>query len=377
MNRETQKSIVSLFSGAGGLDLGFEQAGFNVVFASDIDIRSCDTYLVNRKIDRNRVFAGDVNTLNANFGDFEKYFKDVDVVCGGPPCQGFSIANQQRIIDDPRNNLYRAYVTFVSNVKPKFFVMENVRGMASKMTEIIQDFKNALNDEYDIAYAVLNAKNYGVPQNRERLFVIGNCVGVSSQQIFEDMKKREYANFTLGDAILDLPELKAKKEKNNSKVENDDCGYVEKIYEYEKTEFYKYINGDREIYKLYNHKNRYNNDRDIKIFSLLPQGGNSLHPSIADIMPYTNRNHIFKDKYYKLKVDEVCRAITAHMKFDCHMYIHPTQARGLSPREAARVQTFPDDYIFTGAFKDWYTQIGNAVPVKLAKAIGEQIIKWI
>ena len=128
---------------------------------------------------------------------------------------------------------------------------------------------------------------------------------------------------------------------------------------------------------LYNHKNRYNNPRDIEIYRRLPQGANSLHESIADIMPYTRRNGIFKDKYFKLDENQICKTITSHMKFDCNMYIHPWEARGLSPREAARIQTFPDDYVLTGAQNSWYAQVGNAVPVKLAEAIGRGIIKFI
>ena len=102
-----------------------------------------------------------------------------------------------------------------------------------------------------------------------------------------------------------------------------------------------------------------------------------MHESIADIMPYKSRNGIFKDKYFKLRFDDVCKTITSHMKFDCNMYIHPTQARGLSPREAARIQTFPDDFVFYGPQNSWYKQIGNAVPVKLAQVIGEEVIKYL
>ena len=126
-----------------------------------------------------------------------------------------------------------------------------------------------------------------------------------------------------------------------------------------------------------NHTNRYNNDRDIEIFDRLPQGANSLHESIKEIMPYSSRNHMFKDKYFKLKETEVSKTITSHMKMDCNMYIHPTQPRGLSPREASRIQTFPDDFIFMGANNTWYAQIGNAVPVKLAEVIGNQIVKHL
>lgn len=102
-----------------------------------------------------------------------------------------------------------------------------------------------------------------------------------------------------------------------------------------------------------------------------------MHDSIADIMPYSRRNNIFKDKYFKLDENQICKTITSHMKFDCNMYIHPWEARGLSPREAARIQTFPDDYVLTGAQNLWYAQVGNAVPVKLAKAIGVGIMKFI
>ena len=105
----------------------------------------------------------------------------------------------------------------------------------------------------------------------------------------------------------------------------------------------------------------------------MPQGGDSTHESIADIMPYTERTHIFKDKFYKLKENSICKAITAHMKVDTHMYIHPTQARGLSPRESARVQSFPDMYIFRGSLRNWYKQIGNAVPPKLADTIAKTV----
>jgi len=131
-------------------------------------------------------------------------------------------------------------------------------------------------------------------------------------------------------------------------IENDVVGYFKAEHEYRIDDFYKFINGDRKIGYVYNHKNRYNNERDVEIYTLLPQGANSLHPSIAEIMLYKTRNHIFKDKYFKLKYDDVCKIITSHMKFDCNMYIHPTQPCGLSAREAARIQTFPDDFVFFG-----------------------------
>lgn len=373
------KQCVDLFCGCGGLSLGFENAGFSVSFASDIDPVCSETFIVNRNMDRDNFFVGDISELNKNYNKYEHKFKNIDLVCGGPPCQGFSMANRQRLINDPRNNLYKEYLVFLKNVNPKFFVMENVKGMLKKIDEILADMKNYLGDNFNIAYKVFNAKNYGVPQNRERLIIIGNRIGIDSNKIIENIveKSKTTPKFTLEDAISDLPELKPNRIKNNTTIENQDIGYTETNYKYNLTPFYKFINGEKTINLLSNHKNRYNNDRDIEIFSRLPQGANSLHESIADIMPYKSRNGIFKDKYFKLKYKDVCKTITSHMKFDCNMYIHPTQARGISPREAARIQTFPDNYIFYGPQNSWYKQIGNAVPVKLAQIIGEEIIKHL
>ena len=372
-----KKTVIDLFSGCGGLSLGLEQAGFNVVFANDINPICAETFIYNFKIDKEQFFLGDINELVANYEGYKKYFKDIDLVSGGPPCQGFSMANRQRIIDDPRNVLYKAYLQFLSLAKPKFFIMENVKGMAKKIDEIIEDFNQVLKNEYDIEPKLLNAKDFGVPQNRERLFIVGNKIGVSSKKIFENICNRKHEKFVLKDAISDLPTLGINKYKNNTSVENIGVGFKAVEHTYKKTDYYNYINDGREINILHNHKNRYNNERDVKIFYLLPQGENSLHNSIVDIMPYKTRNHIFKDKYFKLKYDDICKTITSHMKFDCNMYIHPAQPRGLSPREAARVQTFPDDFVFMGAQNSWYLQIGNAVPVKLAKIIGGEIIKWL
>ena len=174
-----------------------------------------------------------------------------------------------------------------------------------------------------------------------------------------------------------MPHLTPKKDKGVTGVECEISGFTECDFVYERNKFYRFINGNKVIKKLYNHKSRYNNPRDIEIFGKLPQGGDSLHPSISDIMPYSRRNDIFKDKYFKLEENKVCKTITSHMKFDCNSYIHPWEARGLSPREAARIQTFPDDYVFCGSQNLWYAQIGNAVPVKLAEIIGKSIMHYI
>lgn len=369
--------MVDLFAGCGGLSLGLEQAGFTPWFVNEIVEQFANTYKVNHKLSDNHFFIGDIAKLNDNIADYKDLLSDITLVCGGPPCQGFSMANRQRILDDPRNGLYKQYLIFLSAVRPKFFIMENVKGMMNKKDEIIQNFKDYLGDEYLYDFAVLRAQDFGVPQNRERFIMIGNRMGVQPKDIFKEINKNKRKAFVLGDALYGLPQLEAKKRKGQIGTEELSSGVTERDFQYPITDFYRFINGDKKITKLYNHKNRFNNERDIEIFRRLPQGANSLHESIADIMPYKRRNDIFKDKYYKLDEKQICKTITSHMKFDCNMYIHPWESRGLSPREAARVQTFPDDYIFTGAQNMWYAQIGNAVPVKLAKAIGDGIMKFM
>jgi DNA (cytosine-5)-methyltransferase 1 len=373
------KKLVDLFAGCGGLSLGMEQSGFEVLFANEINPHLFQTYLFNRTLDQNQYFLGDINDFNTRLkNSAENTFKDVDLVCGGPPCQGFSMANRQRVLNDPRNSLYKAFLESLNLIRPKFFLMENVKGMHNKIDEIINDFETYLGKEYSFAYKLINSKDLGLPQNRARLFILGNKIGASNEEILGNaaILKAPKA-FVLADAILDLPELQPNPHKNNSSIESESVGFSEVEFNYLPSEYGDFINNRRKVNKLYNHKNRYNNLRDVEIFKRLPQGANSLHPSIVDIMPYKTRNHIFKDKYYKLKMFDVCKTITSHMKHDCNMYIHPTQARGLSPREAARVQSFPDDYIFKGTPNQWYAQIGNAVPVKLAEAIGSEIIKFI
>ena len=369
--------LVDLFAGCGGLSIGMEQAGFTPWFVNEIVPIFCNTYKCNHKLPDSHYYVGDINQLNKDIAKFQDILSDISIVCGGPPCQGFSTANRQRIIDDPRNNLYKAYLQFLSVVRPKFFVMENVRGMANKIEEIKQNFREYLGEEYQFDAAVLQAQDFGVPQNRKRLIMIGNRMGINPAEIFAEIEKQKRSAFVLKDALEGLPELQARAEKGRSDIENSISGFSVCDFDYPKTDFYRFINGDRSLDKLYNHKNRYNNPRDIEIFSRLPQGGDSLHPSIADIMPYSRRNHIFKDKYFKLEEGKICKTITSHMKYDCNMYIHPWQARGLSPREAARIQTFPDDYVITGPQNSWYAQVGNAVPVKLAKAIGDAIMKFL
>lgn len=370
--------FADFFSGAGGLGLGLEQAGFQPSFITDYNYSSLRTYFLNRKLPLNRYFLGDIRDLIENFNSFQnKKLKNVFLISGGPPCQGYSMANRQPLLNDPRNELYKDFLLVLNQFKPPFFLLENVRGMANKREEIEKDFSKIIGKEYKYCFMILNAKDYNIPQNRERLFIIGNRIGVNPEDIAYSIKaKSRGTKYKLKHVLEGLPEIKAGTEYNQPLLENDDIGYKIRKYDQYETSFSRFINCGRKQNYIFNHKSRFNNKNDIEIFSRLPQGGNSLHESIQDIMKYKNRNTIFTDKYYRLIPDKVSKTITSHMKFDCHMYIHPWQARGLSPREAARIQTFPDDYIFTGRPNEWYQQIGNAVPVKLAELLGKEILKY-
>lgn len=368
--------MIDLFCGAGGLSLGFSQEGFVAVLANDIEECCVDTYAHNHpEIPRSRIVKGDINDMIKNLDSYLGS-EEVSIIVGGPPCQGFSMANRQRLIDDPRNHLYRSYVEVVKKVRPPFFVMENVKGMLSVANQVIEDFESI---GYSVSARILNAKDFGVPQNRERLIYIGNRVGIDNDMIFEEIvaSADTLGDFVLEDALFGLRPLAASRDRNATEQSTDASGGKIARATGETNTYIDLINQGRSVPIVYNHKARYNNDRDIEIFGRLNPGDRSDDPKIADIMPYARRNDIFKDKYFKLEPTKVCKTITAHMKFDCNMYIHPTQARGLTPREAARVQSFPDDYFFRGAYTKTYMQIGNSVPPLLGRAIAHVIKKYL
>lgn len=369
--------MVDMFCGSGGLSLGFTQEGFVTSLANDIMECCVDTYAHNHpETPRNRIILGDIKQVVNDIEDLLNG-ENVDIVVGGPPCQGFSEANRQRVIDDPRNHLYKSFVEVVKKVNPPFFVMENVKGMLSVADQVIDDFKSI---GYNVVAKILNAKDFGVPQNRERLIYIGNRIGIDNNLVFKEIEdyRKTIKPAVLSDALFNLRELQASKNRNATDVDTELSGFwIEHQRTDSKNEYIRFINQNSDYPLVLNHKARYNNDRDIEIFRRMLPGDKSDDPKIADIMPYANRNGIFRDKYFKLEPNKVCKTITAHMKFDCNMYIHPSQARGLTPREAARVQSYPDDYYFRGSFTKVYMQIGNSVPPLLGRAIAKAVKKFI
>lgn len=370
-------TYADFFCGAGGLSLGFHRAGFKMSLANDIQECCIDTISLNHpEVPEEHIIAGDINCVLEHIEELSRY-KTLDVVVGGPPCQGFSTANRQRIIDDPRNRLYKSFVKAIKILNPYFFVMENVRGMLGVKNQIINDFEEI---GFSASARLLNAKNFGIPQNRERIIFIGNRLGIDNEEVFERIisEGATMKESVLLDAIDDLPSLFAKRIPNKTEIEDDQSGYTFSNWNQKKVSKYvDLINKSEKCAVLFNHKARYNNDRDIEIFSRLNPGDNSADPKIADIMPYKRREKIFKDKYYKLEPDKPCKTITAHMKYDCNMYIHPFQSRGLTPREAARIQSYPDDYFFRGAYTKTYMQVGNSVPPLLGEIIAGAIKSFI
>lgn len=385
-------NFVDFFAGAGGLSYGFLQAGFRVCFANDFEEVCVKTYQYNHpELPCNRVVQNDIRKI---VDDIDKYIDEpIDVVVGGPPCQGFSSANKQRIIDDPRNELYKYYIKAIRKILPKFVVMENVHGMLSVANQVVEDYeaihekKKGKTYSYRIAYRLLNSVDFSVAQSRERLIYIAvrNDVAkeknVSPESIFADIEKSNKGrpHFILQDALDYIKPLDAPRIKNQNEVDDEKTGKKIDINQFagDENAYLKLINGGRKIPYIYNHKARYLSDVNYEIYRLLNPGDDATDPKIAHIMPYAHRNHCFKDKYFKLIAERPARTITAHLRMDCHSHIHPSQIRALTPREAARCQSFPDDYLFLGAYLKTYMQIGNAVPCLMAKGIAECLRRYL
>ncbi len=384
--------MVDFFAGAGGLSCGFSQAGYRVCFANDFEDVCVRTYRFNHpELPSASVLKEDIRKIVSNIDDY--IHEDIDIMVGGPPCQSFSSANQRRIIDDPRNELYKYYIEAVKKICPKFVLMENVKGMLSVAGQVVEDYKsirikkNGKVYTYDVSYRLLNAVNFGVAQSRERLIYLAvrNDIAyskhVTPEVLFHEIEKACEGNphYNLQSALEYIQPLDAPRVKGMTEVDDEKTGMKIGLNNYDScgNSYLTSINSGRSLAYTFNHKARYCSDVNYEIFKRLGQGEDATNPKIADIMPYSRRNGIFKDKYFKLYADRPCRTITAHLKMDCLSHIHPYQIRSITPREAARVQSFPDDYLFLGAYLKTYMQIGNAVPVLMAKQIANIIKKYL
>lgn len=390
--KSNKPKMVDFFAGAGGLSCGFSQAGFRVCFANDFEDVCVRTFRFNHpELPSTNVLKEDIRRIVSNINDY--VHEEIDIVVGGPPCQSFSSANQRRIIDDPRNELYKYYIEAIKNICPKFVLMENVKGMLSVANQVVEDYKsirikkNRKVYTYDVSYRLLNAVNFGVAQSRERLIYlairddIAYSKHVTPEVLFQEIEDAcmKFPHYNLQSALEHIQPLDAPRIKGMTEIDDEKTGMKIGINNFDScgNSYLANINCGRHLPYVFNHKARYCSDVNYEIFKRLNQGEDATNPKIADIMPYSRRNGIFKDKYFKLYADRPCRTITAHLKMDCLSHIHPYQIRSITPREAARVQSFPDDYLFLGAYLKTYMQIGNAVPVLMAKQIANIIKKYI
>ena len=392
VDKSKELALVDFFCGAGGLSLGFVQAGFHIEFANDMEDVCVQTYKYNHpELSADKIAQGDIKEIVAHLEEYIN--EDIDVVVGGPPCQGFSEANRQRVIDDPRNELYKYFLGAVEKIAPKIVVMENVKGMLKVAEQVVEDYeklvivKDGKEYYYKANYQILNSQDFSVAQNRERLIYIAvrsdmlKSKKITPEDIFKQIEKdcQHHKKYFLADALEDIKPLKAPRIKNMNEIDSDVTGKKIDVnyYEGNGNAYLSLINMERDIPYVFNHKARYCSDVNYEIYKRLEQGNDATDAKVRDIMPYSHRNHCFKDKYYKLIANRPCRTITAHLRMDCHSHIHPCQVRAITPREAARIQSFPDDYLFWGAYLKTYMQIGNAVPIMMARGIAKVIKKCL
>lgn len=341
-------NILDLFCGAGGLSLGFERAGFNVVKAIDIDQHAVNTYNYNRKEK-----VAEVKSILDIDKEYINNLGPIDGIIGGPPCQGFSIANGQRIIDDDRNKLYREYFRILEEVRPKFFIIENVTGLLTLAKGAVKDdiLSRAKKLGYNVEYKTVNASLYGVPQVRMRVIFVGiheSCT--KNPFVFPEGNSEP---ISIEDAIGDLPSL--------------DNGEDNKTYVHPpKTEYQKMIRDG--MTELHNHILSIHKEETKKTIALIPEG-----KRVCDLPEELRGGR----KYEALmrKMDRKKPALTIDTGH--RTYFHYQELRIPSTREVARLQSFPDSYVFIGPRNDQQKQVGNAVPPILARIIAEAIIKHI
>ena len=298
--------IVSLFAGAGGLDLGLVQAGHEIIWANDIDNDSCTTYRMNIG---NHITKSDISDVN-----FDE-IPSADVIVGGFPCQGFSLANLLRKAEDSRNVLYKYFYKLVQQKQPKYFLAENVRGLLSLgkgeiIKQIISDFEKA---GYRVDFKVFNTADYGVPQTRVRVIIAGTRLDIPEDANYQfPSPLLEKANWkTIGNALAKIPE---------------------------------------------------------------PDTSHQLENHIYSKYKVTNRNFTGHRATDPNKPSPTILARGNGKGGVCAIQ-HPKNHRRMSVRESAIIQTFPKDFIFYGSMTSMYRQIGNAVPVKFVKALGLELTK--
>lgn len=339
-------NAIDLFCGCGGLSYGFQSAGFDVLLGIDNDPAALHTFEINHI--GSKTICGDITKVN--YPDIVDVIgdKEIDLIVGGPPCQGMSLSGPRKF-DDPRNSLYLSYIRLVDQIRPKAFVIENVPGLVSLFGGQIKDniISRFTEMGYKITYQIVSASDYGVPQDRRRVIFVG-----MKDHEFKFPEPYDY-KVTCGMAISDLPPLV------------NELGSSSMTYPMEPTNQYQALmrKGSDTIH---NHIAAAHTEKTKKIISMVPNGGNykDLPPEYRD----TRNFHVAWTRF-----DESKPAPTIDTGHRHHF--HYKYNRVPTVRECARIQSFPDSFIFTGNKTEQFRQVGNAVPPLLAQAIAEALIK--
>jgi DNA (cytosine-5)-methyltransferase 1 len=355
-------TVFDFFSGCGGFSKGFELADFNIILANDTWDKAEETYTFNHP--NTSFILKDIRELSTS--EVSKVYNGTpDVIIGGPPCQGFSLAGLRKM-DDDRNQLYKEFVRMVAEFKPKMFVMENVPGIVKRAKgffkeQIIADFKEI---GYEVDCRILKASDFGIPQIRQRAFFIGSLNGnypINFPETTHYDPKEEHDLFSLdkkkyvslGQAISDLPLLE-----DPNFLGEDQQNYLTEP----ENDYQKYIR--RNSNYVYNHIASKHNQKTRDIIKLVPEGKN--YKSLPEELRGTRKFNVawtrLDSKVPSYTVD------TGHRH-----HFHPWTDRIPTVRESARIQSFDDDFIFKGSKTHQYTQVGNAVPPLLAKAVASSV----
>jgi DNA (cytosine-5)-methyltransferase 1 len=352
--KDAEKIGIDIFSGAGGLSLGAENAGIKIGLAVEKDISAAKTF--SRNHPEVTILCDDISNINPKSYITNSPF----IVFGGPPCQGFSLANTKtRTSENKNNELFNEFVRFVEELKPEWFLFENVEGITTfnkgETVRIIKEcFKNI---GYDTTEKVLYASDYGVPQNRNRFFMVGNRIG----KVFTFPDKHP-CKVNVEDAISDLPNL-------TNGANFSELPYKKDIHQ---------ISGYARLMRLKSLVSRQNlvsknEDYVLERYKHIKQGQNWKAIPAELMGNYSNVKNCHSGIYKRLDASIPSVVISNYRK---NMLIHPFQDRGLSVREAARLQSFPDHFVFEGTIMHVQQQIGNAVPPLLAEAIFKKILTY-
>ncbi|MBN6013748.1 DNA cytosine methyltransferase [Streptococcus oralis] len=406
-------NIIDLFSGAGGLTEGFRSQDFNILCHIEKNKDACETLKIreayyflkkynklhhyrkylNGRISKeellNTVPSEKINSIlnvEINEDSLEEIFNfidsksdRVDGIIGGPPCQAYSTigraVNEKKKNSDDRIYLYKYYLSFLNKYSPKFFIFENVKGLQSfkdvdgllLLPKIKSEFRNA---GYIISDKVINSSDYGVSQNRERLFIFGLRNDVKlDKTFFDELEKLKEKPLNLEKLFNDLPSINAGEEGYN---------YRAIRLSYEKKKYYR--NLDEKI-PLTLHLARPQTSNDLKIYKIVQEAKQSGRNIKYSELPSELQNHSnkdsFLDRFKALDENSYSHTVVAHISKDGHYYIHPSmgQTRSITVREAARIQSFPDNYYFQNSRTAAFVQIGNAVPPILSKKIADTVTK--